>query len=416
MEFIKYFNYAISIIFMACYSYQLFFILVPFFKKAKHTSKEILHPYAVLICARNEQAVIANLIDSIKAQHYPEKLLTIFVVADGCTDNTAQVAKAAGAVVYQRNNRDLVGKGYALNFLLNCIKNDYPADSFEGYFVFDADNLLTENFVLEMNRTYCDGYEVVTGYRNSKNYGENWVSAGYGLWFLRESKYLNNSRYLMDTSCSISGTGFMFSDRILKEMGGWDFFLLTEDIEFAIYNVLNKNKIGFCETAEFFDEQPVTFAQSWKQRLRWAKGYLQVFKKDGKQLIKNIFTQLDFACYDMTMSIMPAVVLTVASIVANAIFSTVGIISGQDVAILGVSVLQSIANAYGLLFFIGVVTTLTEWGHIHTQWYKKLIFMFTFPIFMLSYIPISVTAMFCNVTWQPIAHTDTKTLAGVRQD
>ncbi|MEG1863257.1 MAG: glycosyltransferase family 2 protein, partial [Oscillospiraceae bacterium] len=177
MEFIKYFNYLISLIFVACYSYQLFFVLVPFFKKAKPHKDERLHRYAVLICARNEQAVIANLIESIKSQHYPEKLITIFVVADGCTDNTALIAQRAGAKVYTRNNPSLVGKGYALNFLLNNIKEDYPADSFEGYFVFDADNVLSENFVLEMNRTFSDGYEIVTGYRNSKNYGENWVSA-----------------------------------------------------------------------------------------------------------------------------------------------------------------------------------------------------------------------------------------------
>ncbi|MEG2192091.1 MAG: glycosyltransferase family 2 protein [Oscillospiraceae bacterium] len=416
MEFIKYFNYLISLIFVACYSYQLFFVLVPFFKKAKPHKDERLHRYAVLICARNEQAVIANLIESIKSQHYPEKLITIFVVADGCTDNTALIAQRAGAKVYTRNNPSLVGKGYALNFLLNNIKEDYPADSFEGYFVFDADNVLSENFVLEMNRTFSDGYEIVTGYRNSKNYGENWVSAGYALWFLRESKFLNNSRFLMNTSCAVSGTGFMFSDRILKEMGGWDFFLLTEDIEFSIYNVLHKNKIGYCEKAEFFDEQPTTFAQSWRQRLRWAKGYLQVFQKDGRQLVKNIFTNFDFACYDMTMSIMPAVVLTVLSIVVNAIFSTVGIFSGQDVGILGLSILESIYNAYMLLFYLGAITTLSQWKQIHTPWYKKILYTFSFPIFMLSYIPISVSAMFCNVTWQPIVHSDTKNLARIRQD
>ncbi|MEG1862077.1 MAG: glycosyltransferase family 2 protein, partial [Oscillospiraceae bacterium] len=234
--------------------------------------------------------------------------------------------------------------------------------------------------------------------------------------FLRESKFLNNSRFLMNTSCAVSGTGFMFSDRILKEMGGWDFFLLTEDIEFSIYNVLHKNKIGYCEKAEFFDEQPTTFAQSWRQRLRWAKGYLQVFQKDGRQLVKNIFTNFDFASYDMTMSIMPAVVLTVLSIVVNAIFSTVGIFSGQDVGVLGLSILESIYNAYMLLFYLGAITTLSQWKQIHTPWYKKILYTFSFPIFMLSYIPISVSAMFCNVTWQPIVHSDTKNLARIRQD
>ena len=66
-----------------------------------------------------------------------------------------------------------------------------PDRLFDGYFVFDADNVLEESYIAEMNRTFSDGYEVVTSYRNSKNYGDNWISAGYALWFLRESQFLN---------------------------------------------------------------------------------------------------------------------------------------------------------------------------------------------------------------------------------
>ena len=136
-------------------------------------------------------------------------------MADNCTDKTADCARQAGAVVWERFNKEEVGKGYALDFLLNQIKKTYPDDPFDGYFVFDADNLLDENYVAEMNKTFSDGHEIITSYRNSKNFGDNWISAGYGLMFLREAKYLNNSRMLLNTSCAVSGTGFMFSRRII---------------------------------------------------------------------------------------------------------------------------------------------------------------------------------------------------------
>ena len=74
------------------------------------------------------------------------------------------------------------------------------------------------------------GNDAITSYRNTKNYGDNWISSGYGLWFLRESMYLNYARNKVGASAAISGTGFFFSNEVLKDIGGWPFHLLTEDI------------------------------------------------------------------------------------------------------------------------------------------------------------------------------------------
>ena len=177
-------NLVIAVVFSACYAYQLFFLAVPFAKKQEPHKPEVLHRFAVLICARNEEEVIPDLIHSIQGQTYDQSLITIFVMADNCTDATAEVARQAGAVVYTRFNKEKVGKGYALERLIEHIEEDYP-QTFDGFFVFDADNVLDCHFIEEMNRTYCDGYEVITSYRNSKNYGDNWISAGYALRFIR---------------------------------------------------------------------------------------------------------------------------------------------------------------------------------------------------------------------------------------
>ena len=404
MEIVQLVNIVLSIIFFMCYAYQFVYLAVPFLKKDPPHKAETLHRYGVLIAARNEEAVIGNLVDSIKAQDYPTELVTVFVVADNCTDSTAATARHAGAVVYERQNKEQVGKGYALNFLLDHIDQDYTLDTFDGFFVFDADNLLKKDYISQMNRTFSDGYDVLTSYRNSKNYGDNWITAGYSLWFLREAEYLNHARMLLGTSCAISGTGFLFSREILRRYGGWNFYLLTEDIEFTIHSVTSGVRIGYCSGAMLFDEQPITFRQSWRQRMRWAKGYLQVFAHYGAKLLRNIFRRGagNFACFDMLMTIMPALLLAVVCIGLNTVFALTGVYGGSEAL---VASLLGLGQSYLLLFFIGVVTTITQRGNINTPTWKKVAYTFTFPLFMLTYIPIALCALFQRrVQWLPVEH------------
>lgn len=413
MDAIKLINYMIAVIFCLCYSYQLIYLVIPFIMKEKKHKEIKKHKYAVLISARNEEKVIVNLIETIKNQNYPQKLIKIFVVADNCTDNTALVSKEAGAIVFERFNKEQVGKGYALDYLLGKIRENYSKENFDGYFVFDADNLLMPDYITEMNKTFSDGYEVITSYRNSKNYGDNWISSGYALWFLRESKYLNQSRMLLGTSCAVSGTGFLFSDNVIKKYGGWKFFLLTEDIEFSVNNILNNIKIGYCGKAMLYDEQPVKFSQSWRQRMRWAKGYLQVIWKYGLKLTKKSIINLDFSAFDMTMVLMPAVILTVIGIIGNITVSVLSLLAGKGLWVSFESILEFIRNSYLMMYLVGAITTITEWKNIHTTNIKKILYTFTFPIFMATYIPISFVAFFKKVEWKPIEHNQVKTLDDV---
>lgn len=406
MEIIKYLNYTLFFVFFVCYFYQFVMMPVPilFRRKKKAPLVAVLnHTYAVLICARNESAVIADIIRSIKAQTYDTSLITVFVMADNCTDDTAAIAAREGAVVYERFNTALVGKGYALDALLTHISEDYP-DGFDGYFVFDADNILDSRFIEEMNVTFSAGYDIVTCYRNSKNYGQNWITSGYALWFLRESRYLNHARMLLSTSCAVSGTGFLISRRILEKMGGWPFHTLTEDIEFTVHNVIEGEKIGINPDAIVYDEQPMTFRQSWRQRLRWSRGYLQIYKLYGLRLVRGMFSG-SFACYDMNMAIMPAFVVSVCTLVVNVAAIVAAIVTRVGYADIALSCVKSLIGAYMMFFVVGAVTTVTEWKRIYTSSIKKILYTFTFPLFMFSYIPITFTAMFLKVTWLPIEHT-----------
>jgi cellulose synthase/poly-beta-1,6-N-acetylglucosamine synthase-like glycosyltransferase len=415
MDTLKYFNYLIAIIFAVCYSYQVLYIFVGIFFKPRTTNDMPARKYAVLVSARNEQAVIAQLISSIKSQKYPSELIDIFVVADNCTDNTAKIARDAGATVYERFNMRQVGKGYALEYLFELIRENHSDRGYQGYFVFDADNLLDENYVREMNKMLGGKYKVLTSYRNSKNYGSNWISAGYSLWFLREAKYLNNPRCILGTSCAISGTGFLLHKDIVEKNNGWKHFLLTEDIEFTASSIVDGDCIGYCHKAMLYDEQPVLFSQSWTQRMRWAKGYLQVFRKYGGRLGKNLILKGSFACYDMSMSIMPAIILTAIGMLVNLSGLYFGYFMRDiDIYPLILSILESLGNAYLVLYAIGLLTTISEWRNIRCKAWKKLLYTFSFPIFMFTYIPISFVALFKKVEWKPINHSITKTIEDIR--
>ncbi|MCI8424515.1 MAG: glycosyltransferase, partial [Adlercreutzia sp.] len=226
LSFVDIFNFCVFLTFTICYTYQLYYVLVVLTRRAPKKVAARNHRYAVMVAARNEETVIADLIHSIKVQNYPAELIDIFVIADNCTDNTADVAREAGAIVFPRSNTQQVGKGYALDYGLKAIWEQYADRDYEAYFVFDADNVLDVNYFREMNATFDNGAKASTSYRNSKNFGSNWISAGYGVWFLREAKFLNQARLTLNTSCAVSGTGFFIAADILKKAGGWKWHLL----------------------------------------------------------------------------------------------------------------------------------------------------------------------------------------------
>ncbi len=415
MEWLKIVNFCVATLFTLCYAYQFFYLIVGCIKKPKtFPESNKTNRYAILIAARNESVVLPHLLDSINNQTYPKELIDTYVVADNCTDDTAQIAKEMGAIVYERFSDKRVGKGFALKLAFRNIFSAKGQDYYDGYFVIDADNLLDKDYVLEMDKAMCDGNKILTSYRNSKNYGTNWISSGYALWFLHEAKHLNNPRFILGTSCAVSGTGFLVHRDVINEQGGWKHFLLTEDIEFSIDHIIQGYKIGYCHNAMLYDEQPVKFSQSWRQRLRWAKGFLQVVHKYGKNLMKSIFTGSGFSAFDMLFTIAPAFFISLSGVLANIFAIIYSAIFNQ--AYLMTAVIEIIKLFWGIyltLFVVGTACGITEWKNIKASTFKKIKSFFTFPLFMLTYMPISAVALVSRVHWAPIEHTDAVTLDDV---
>ncbi len=413
IRFLENLQFVLFVFFSAAYAYQFFYLAVELLESRRNDRKALKqHRYAAVISARNEENVIAGLIGSLKKQEYPSKLLDIFVIADNCTDHTAQVAKKAGAIVYERENKTLVGKGYALDYLFHRIFEDYGEDKYEGFFVFDADNIVDSRFVLEMNRMFDTGkYAALTSYRNSKNYCDNWISAGYALWFLRESKFLNGPRTKLGLNCAVSGTGFLVAADVIREDGGWPYHLLTEDIQFSVCCATKGRKIGYCGKAMIFDEQPTEFKQSWDQRLRWSKGFYQVDVKYTKPLIRGCAKggRFGMSCYDMLMTVAPCNLATIGmmALAFLAFIASLGYPAFVMYRVLRMLARMLALTVFGVswsLLLFGAVTLATEWDNIKGKSWKKIFYLFTFPLFMLTYIPISLAALVGKVEWKPIRH------------
>ena len=422
IRLVEAFNLFLAVLFTVAYFYQLVYLVIGLVKRRRWKQPEAVryHRYAAVISARNEAGVIGELIHSLKQQNYPARLLDVYVVADNCSDDTAQVSRRAGAIVYERFNQVKKGKGYALDYLFRTLARE-GRDRYDAYLIFDADNLVDPNFVLEMNKTFDRGdYGAITCYRNSRNFGANWISAGYAIWFLREARFLNFPRMLLGTNCHVSGTGFLISADVIRENKGWPYHLLTEDIEFSVSCALKGRRIGYCVKAVIYDEPHTTFRQSWDQRLRWSKGFYQVDVNYGTGLVKGMLqkpSRKSWSCYDMFMTVAPGMLLTLVTIAFNLVvcFACLGqpaYIVRRIMDVSGSFMLSTVVSFYVGLLIYGLLTVLCEWKQIQMPAGKKLLYVFTFPIFMFTYIPISLAALVQKVEWKPIYHTGSQKSLG----
>ena len=268
-------------------AYKTVYWLIGLFFTRKFKPAKKKHKYAILIAARNEKNVIGNLLDSINKQDYPSELLTTFVVADNCTDNTAEIARKHGAVCYERFDNEHKTKGFALQYLLEKIGEDYDRMSFEGYFIFDADNLLKNDYISKMNDAFDSGEKIITSYRNTKNFDENWIASTYAIHWIRSIRCNHRARSVLRLATNIQGTGFLFTNEIVKN--GLHYTSLTEDRALTADAVAQGYRISYQDEAMFYDEQPTSLKVALRQRTRWSKGHLLAFIESGPYLFINIF-------------------------------------------------------------------------------------------------------------------------------
>ncbi len=395
---------------LGCYKYLYW--VIGFFKTRVFPKTENKHRYAVVIAARNEETVIGNLIESIKEQDYPSELVTVFVVADNCTDRTADVARSKGCVCYERHDTEHATKGYALQYLFRQIEKDYSISSFEGYFIFDSDNLLAPDYITRMNEAFDTGEKVITSYRAAKNFDSNWISASYGLYWIKSIVSQHRARSVLRLATRIQGTGYLVSSELLGD--GWNYTCLTEDRMISAFTVIKGCEISYNEQAVFYDEQPTTLKIAFRQRIRWSKGHLQTFCMCWKKLFASIFKSKDFhdffMSYDMFHICFPKSIFVSFRKVLVWICTIVVILYGNNdltkVAAYIAAIGYSFGKSYAANSLICIYLFFSGRKHLpKTSFWKKVWFSVTFPLFDLFGRLSMIIALFSHVEWKTIPHT-----------
>ena len=390
---------------------KIIYHIVGLFPTKKFPDAKKDHKYAILIPARNESKVIEQLLISIKEQNYNHELIDTYVIVEDEKDKTCEIAKNyQNTYIFVRQHLERKGKGHALNEVIEHIFKSNK--KYEAFFICDADNVLTPNFVKEMNKTFDAGYKIALGYRNSKNWNGGYIASCSALTFSMINTFHNKCRSRFNQNVILSGTGFYISCDILEKLGGWKFFTLTEDVELSMFSTVNDIKSTYNEYAEYYDEQPSKFKASWNQRLRWVKGYSQVNKKYKKKLLKGmLFDKKNrWSKFEYTMSILPVVcILTTAFIYAFFTFVLEIVGSCIDLLIAYKVYRAFIIASLSIYFFFvcyAMVMLYAERKHTNITLKNKIICCLMFPFYMACYIPIYFTSLVKKeVEWKPIAHT-----------
>ena len=356
------------------------------------------HRFMAIIPAHNEEAVVGNLIESLKNQDYPKDLYDIFVIADNCTDHTAQIAKDTGAIVYERFDNTKKTKGYALQwFLKQKIEEDAPYDAL---LIFDSDNIVDKNFIKAMNKKLCQGEDVVQGYRDIKNPTDSWVTAGYAIFYWTMHRFYHLARYNLGLSPLLNGTGFMVKFDVIKP-NGWDTETLTEDIEFSLKRIIQGRKLGWATDAIVYDEQPVGFKQSWKQRTRWSVGHIQCIEKYTKSLALAVKEHKTLMNVDGLLYILGSIPMFVITLILLVLNTVMYLGNGMTTADLIMNYLRYLIPTFIFPILTGVLILKLD----HRPIKPMIRGLLCYPLFLGSWLLINFKCLFKRDTsWEKIDH------------
>jgi cellulose synthase/poly-beta-1,6-N-acetylglucosamine synthase-like glycosyltransferase len=359
--------------------------------------------FAIFIPAHNEEIVISSIVENLKHVNYPKELYDVYVVADNCTDKTADTAASAGAKVLARFNNSDRGKGHALKWAFEKVLfSRLDNNMYDAAVIFDADNLVSKDFLLEMNNKLCAGHKVVQGYIDSKNPNDSWITMSYSISFWSVNRLFQSARSFLGLSNEIGGTGFCMDVKVLKEMG-WEALSLAEDLEFTAKLVMNGIKVGWAPNAIIYDEKPLTLMQSWRQRRRWMQGFADVCSRYFFKLLGKGIKEGNLAAIDCAIYTLQPYVLILGGIMLGLPLINILFFDG-DLFILTSNISPV------LFYYIGIVQLLLLPASliVDKRFNMKMLFYYpVYAIFCLTWIPIAVEGIIRmkNKEWSHTNHT-----------
>lgn len=381
--------------------FTVYYFVISFFGLKKQSEVKILEPkhtFAVVVAAHNEQAVIGQLVENLRILRYPSEMYDIYVIADNCQDQTAAIAREHGALVHERTNPVEKGKGFAMEWMFNklfSMKKQYDA-----VVVFDADNLVHLDFLLEMNNRLCKGEKIIQGYLDSKNPDDTWISGVFSISFWVVNHIWHLAKYNLGLSSVLGGTGMCISMDILREHG-WGATCLTEDMEFTMKALLQGIPTTWAHDAIVYDEKPLTFMQSWKQRKRWAQGHFDVAGRYIGRLLYEGIRQRNIVMLDGIIHLFQPyfLILSTAFVLANYVYAFVPFYTNILYDVLPFEVWTII----GIGQYIFPMLVLAKIHASRKSWF----YMLLYPLFVYSWIPITLIGFWHrnDHEWSHTQHT-----------
>jgi cellulose synthase/poly-beta-1,6-N-acetylglucosamine synthase-like glycosyltransferase len=380
-------------------AYQFF---LTFFGWYRPRNKQKFAPqksFAVLVAAHNEEQVVGALIENLKALDYPKELYDIFVICDNCTDNTADITRSHGVYAMERHNPNLRGKGYAIEWMLKELWK--RERQYDAVVMFDADNLASPDYLLHMNNDLCSGSRVIQAYLDSKNPNDSWVTGSYAISYYFANRFWQMPRTNLGLANYLGGTGMCFESKLLKQIG-WGATSLVEDLEFSMRCIKMGIRPTYNYEAFVYDEKPLTFRASAKQRLRWMQGHFDVAKRYFFPLLwqgikEGSWTKIDAAIYSANVyNFFFGAIITVLLWIKSV---TPGWSETPMLADINPVFFNSVSFA---IFVLLPISMLIE--KAPRKVYKYLIL---YPVFMISWWPITFFAFFTqnNKQWSHTEHT-----------
>ena len=387
---------------MACLSLSLVFfwstvvVLVGLLKSAaRHPVAARKLRFAVLVCARNEQDVIGRPVKSVRMSSYPADCREVIVIADNCTDATAERARAAGATVWEKTTPS-AGKGDALAW---GVERVVKAGGFDAIAVFDADNVASAEWFSFVNDALCDGETVVTGRRHASNASANVVSGWYAVYWDMMNELSNRVRTNLSLSAKLTGTGFAFLVSSLRG-GEWKTSTMVEDVEFTVQVNLGGGRVAYVPEADYADEQPESFRYMWRQLCRWTTGGWQVVSMYFLPWLGGLRRAPSLRLFDCFFAI-----LTGMSVAFIHLFNMGAFVAKTCGGASALAAGRFFLGVFGFIFLMGWFTAVSSVALSQAKRRPKASSVLTFPIFSLI---LSAAVLYSLVrptrSWKPIPH------------
>jgi cellulose synthase/poly-beta-1,6-N-acetylglucosamine synthase-like glycosyltransferase len=232
-----------------------------------------LYKFAILIPAHDEAAVIGQTVRQLTRQTYPRHLFDIYVAADHCRDQTAGVAREAGAIGLERDEGPRGRKAYPLQWLLQQVLNS--DQNYQAVVIFDADSQVDPAFLGAMAAGLGKGYPALQGQHVISN-PQDTVFSRLAAIDMRLNNFLRNqAKHNLQLSSRLMGDAMCLEAGLLRQLG-WGGESLIEDREFEIHLLLAGERVRYVPAAISYGQASSRWGDASKQRLRWYSGVMQL--------------------------------------------------------------------------------------------------------------------------------------------